>query len=224
MKALVFYTSTDRKGKKDATGAFIPEAEAFQKLWNVPEVNMRAISHQLSVNQRRFSFESLCRNSIPGEFDAVVYFGHGTTRGLPGLGYQLWNDGHDRMAEHLAIPLKRKGRVALYACLAGKGFGFADRLAFSLRYRAPDAEVISHLTAGHTSWNPWAEYSGRGPRHTGQDVISRKDALWSAWVERLRNDQPFRLWFPFVDVSQIRTALGEVDVPPGPSMLIPERP
>ena len=224
MKALVFHTSTNRKGKHDASGAFNPEARAFQKLHEIPDEHMLGIPHGLKPWTRRKRFENQCRAHADGTFDAVVYFGHGTPRGLPGLGYRVGNDGHDRMASIVASVLSSSGRVVLYACLAGKGFGFADRLAVSLRYRDPKAEVIAHLSKGHTSWNPVCEYSGRGKGRTGLPIIGRRNALWQKWVKRLREDQAFRLSFPFMDVLEIARELDDTHTPPGPSGILPERP
>jgi hypothetical protein len=224
MKALVFYQSTNRKGRHDATGAFVPEAEAFLDLHGHLGIVRVPIPHDTPRWRRRRIFESVCKEHGDGTFDAIVYFGHGTPRGLPGLGYRCGNDGHDRMADHAAMPLHEAGKVVLFACLAGKGFGFADRMALSLRFRDPKAEVIAHLTKGHTSWNPVAEYSGRGKGHAGLPIIGRRNALWKEWVRRLRDDQKFRLTFPFLTLTEINAQLRGDHHPPGPSKLVEERP
>lgn len=221
---LVIYQSTNRKNRKDATGAFIPEAKAFQKIHGVPDGNMIPIPHDMKRHVRwsKFSFSlNFEKMIIDNKLDAIVYFGHGTPRSLPLIGAKmsprdLHLIGNVRvakrtsadMAKRIVNCIKSDGKVILYACLAGKGFGFADRLDEHFAdLGRPYIRTISHITAGHTSWNPNAEYSGEGPDRMGVPIIKKSDPLWKKWISALRSNQWFRLSFPFMSVAEIRSRL-----------------
>ena len=61
MNPLIFYTSTDRKGKHDATGAFIPEAEAFAKLHGIDKKRLIPVPQNIPIIARRKIFRETCR-------------------------------------------------------------------------------------------------------------------------------------------------------------------
>jgi len=210
--SLVVYQSTNRAGRHDATGAFKPEALEYKRLHSVSPKLMLPIPHGLdAVNKARKVLGAL-RGIGDGQLDAFVYFGHGTTKSFPSMGFGLGFSG-DRDVRQLAAEIARVGGgnifVCLYACLTGKGFGVADWLGDELRDRLdePGARVFAHLGAGHTTKFPFAEYSGEGAGDLGVPVIGSKDPLWRKWVNKLQNDQAFRLSIPFMTKQEIREAL-----------------
>lgn len=217
MKSLVFYTSTNRKGKHDATGAFIPEALAFAKIHEVPKVDVIAIPQNIPPWDRRYLFRSAVRKRKKyGEtYDGIVYLGHGSKSGLPGLGmgYRVKPSGTpEAMADLLSPILEPWATVVLYTCLAGKGFGYADDLFHEFGENMPcGPTLVAHLSRGHTTFNPWAEYSGEGPDGAGRDIIERDDPLWPRWRAALKADQWFRLSFPFMAHEQILAYLEPKD-------------
>jgi len=124
--SLVVYQSTNRAGRHDATGAFKPEALEYKRLHSVSPKLMLPIPHGLdAVNKARKVLGAL-RGIGDGQLDAFVYFGHGTTKSFPSMGFGLGFSG-DRDVRQLAAEIARVGGgnifVCLYACLTGKGFG-----------------------------------------------------------------------------------------------------
>lgn len=210
MKTLIAYSSTDRKGKKDASGAFIPEAFAFKKLHEFQYVQLTPIPQDIP-KEKRFK---IIMDALFNPIDTFVYFGHGTPNGLPGLGINRSNV--DVFAKKLDSLIEPHGRIILFACLAGKGFGIGDLLDTKVK---ENVKTYSHLTAGHTDWNPFVEYSGEGPTRSGIPIITASDPLWPLWIKRLKEDQKFRLTFPFLSYGEIETWLKNDHIPSGPSKL-----
>jgi hypothetical protein len=227
-KCLVIYQSTNRKGRKDATGAFIAEAQAFQKIHGVNNQDMIAIPHELERDHKSLIVLQALIDRRGQALDAVVYFGHGTPKGLPsmGIGIRTTQGVADYkklrlFAKAIAESVNPYGRVVLYACLAGKDIGFADKLDHQL---PETVRTIAHLTAGHTSWNPRTEYSGEGPTNSGIAIVKVSSELWARWIDRLKHNQKFRLSFPFMSQLEIENVLLDREDPPGPSEMIPMRP
>jgi hypothetical protein len=128
------------------------------------------------------------------------------------------------MAKAIAQCVASDGKVVLYACLAGKGLGIADKIDIALAALGlPEVQTISHLSKGHTSINSKTEYSGEGPENRGVPIIDRHNPLWETWVDRLRENQAFRLSFPFMSQAEIESELRGEHVPAGPSKLLEER-
>ncbi len=157
----------------------------------------------------------------PTPIDTFAAFCHGTRRSL-GLGYNVVNAGD--LAEALAGACRnRRLTVVLYACSCGRSYwskkdisrnigkvrnrdGFAMRLADELGQRGVRAEVIAHLTAGHTTKNPYAVRITADPEIgtvTRTTIVQTKPrAAWRNWIDRLRNTA-LRFVFPFRKDSQI---------------------
>ena len=213
-RSLVVYQSTNRAGRKDATGAFKPEALAFQKLHDIAPGRMLPVPHGLTAANKARRVLDYLEGVNAGALDAFIYFGHGTATSFPSMGFGRGSSFYgDRRAYELAAQLGRVGSdrlvVALYACTTGKGFGVADWLGDMLRetWSKPGARVFAHRGKGHTTKYPFAEYSGEGTSDEGIAVIERTDPLWKAWVARLQDDQAFRLGLPFMTQDEIREAL-----------------
>lgn len=214
LRTIVVYQSTNRKGRKDATGAFKPEAFAFQEMHKIHSRNMIPIPHSLAPAKRARKVLELLDCRIARSIDCFAYFGHGTQKSFPSMGFGRGLYG-DRDVRKLSEELGRVGRpnlvVVLYACLTGKGFGVADWLGDELReqHNMPKARVIAHLGKGHTTKYPFVEYSGEGAGDLGVPIITKSDPLWSKWYHRLQNDQSFRLSLPFLSTQDIRKMLSE---------------
>lgn len=205
MKTLSIITGHNRAGVNpktghpwaDATGAFIPEGNAFVRLHGGTRCE---IASPVPPVRRR----KLVEDAILGEpgLGVLAVFGHGTPRMLAATGHGIPGGVND-LAGAIKGTCRRDDSgcvtaepisIILYACLTARGeIGFADLLADVL----PWASVWAHSTAGHSTWNPFVELAG-GPCG-GDPVFRPRDGhLWKRWRERLREDQVFRLsfWVP----------------------------
>lgn len=201
MKCLVIATGYNRSGInlktgrpwQDATGAFLPEAQAFRKIHGEPEVvdghivpKMGWLEYvaPLTPAKRRGLAETSIR-SIAG-LEVLAVFGHGTESSLLATGHSM----AQVMVLGNAILTSEASTVVLYACSTASGRkGFADHLADYL----PNANIWAHTTAGHASWNPNTQLAG-GP-NGGDPVVCKNEPLWKKWVSRMHDDQAFRLSF-----------------------------
>lgn len=205
MRSLIIVTGYNRSGINprtgrpwvDATGAFLPEAQAFRRLHGEAELVDGHNIHRagwleyvapLTPARRRGLAETYIRTT-PG-LDVIAVFGHGTSSNLLVTGH-----GGTGQVLELASAIHASGArtVVLYACSTAAGrVGFADELAYAL----PGVNVWGHTSAGHTSWNPNTELAG-GPR-AGDPIARPGDPLWRRWRDRMATDQAFRLsfWLP----------------------------
>lgn len=226
---LVFYSNTNVRGRKDATGAFIPEAEAFARLHSIPKTNVIGIKlPRVNKEQRRREvLNAIKRHGHRDKIGAIAFFGHGWPNGI--------QFGFDRKhIPELVVEMTRTCtpdvKVMLFACLAaendskidnrkigpGTDGGFCDRLRDEMaRYGLGEGRVDGHLTAGHTSWNPYLvrflctdvfdhEYGATG----GAYVVAPRSQLWRKWITALKNQKGgMRYRFPFMDEIDIKAEL-----------------
>lgn len=222
---LIIYTAYNRPGKHDADGAFIPEAlhAAGRLLEDGGVVDMLPLE-RASASARRRRVETWLLE-YDHDLDAVVVFGHGTRRRLLATGHGSLRRDIDPLAAALRGALRPGGRVVLNCCLTASGEeGFADRLAQRLdaldwqTYSPLRRRVIAHTTAGHTAWNPYAEWAGEGSQGVGLPVISRLSKWWPEWVRRLREDQRFRsTWWKMSESELIGELAGDAVLPASPA-------
>lgn len=226
MNALIFYSNVNTHGKRDATGAFIPEALAFQEYHGIqPEfcIGVDCSKYHMSKKRRDKVFTAI---SSRKNLDLIAFFGHG------------WPDGiqfgiNRRHIPQLVDALNEPSpdlKVVLYACLAAENDvrdssitdlgpatdgGFADLLRDELaRNGVTDGWVDGHKTAGHTTWNPHVvrflcetvtdeERGGEG----GAYLVAPGSQLWREWCYVLKNNQAVRHWFPVQTEMEIKTGL-----------------
>lgn len=215
MKTLAICTTKNKIGRHDGD-EFKRECDRFCKIHNGQALYYR----REFPGRRRQLCETFLRSAgkLGGPVDAVAFFGHGGAS-------QLYCTGHARrhipqLAEALrsCLRLDRQVYVLLYACLTGKGFGFADSLDVALEGRGINVRTIAHTTAGHTTWNPSTEDSGEGPKSKGIDLIPRDSHLYQRWRQRLHDDQDFRLSFWAMTHGQLLAELGDAPAPKMPPL------
>lgn len=217
MRALILHPLHNTGTKRDATGAFIPEARAYAKhltdaYMDVVGVDVVGFDNRAPKLARRRQVEAAIRSATNG---TVALFCHGLARGI--------QTGHDlahvsTLAEALAAsagPSKRLV-VTLYACDAadspsngpGGDGGFADALRDALSERGITGHVDAHVTTGHTTRNPyvrrfWCDGQAAG---TGGDwLVAPGSPKWRAWVRALKG--PMRFRFPWLTPAEIDAAL-----------------
>lgn len=195
---LAFTGDANRPGKKDWSGAFLPEAKRY--------VGSSGQVCQLSLTAgRAWQREQIERIIAEVKPDEVAFFCHGYSLKLE-LGYDTSN------VDRLAAALAKVGchRVALYACSTGghRTKGFAAKLRDAMCEAGLDARVVAHETAGHTSMNPKKRLFSAPAGSPGVDIVERKSPLWSTWAKRLRDaGDPLRFSLLAHDAEAIRSGL-----------------
>ncbi|MDD5511065.1 MAG: hypothetical protein PHI12_09680 [Dehalococcoidales bacterium] len=206
MQGLVFYSSTDTKGKRDATGAFIPEARAFARFHDIPSsycigVDCKGLT---APERRKVVIDEISKREL---WDVIAFFGHGWPDGIQ---FGFTRKTVDDLAGVIAAHSSPDVCVGLFACLAAENDvrdstvkklgpatdgGFADMLRDSMvRHGVSYGWVDAHKTAGHTSWNPYVvrflcedvddpEWGAEG----GAWLVEPRSALWKKWVAALRD-------------------------------------
>ena len=214
MRALILHPLRNSGTKRDATGAFIPEARAYANVMSMThDTVLVGFDNSASKLARRRQVEASIRSTGPLQHFAL--FSHGLAKGL--------QTGHDlatvsTLAEALAAsagPSKRLV-VTLYACDAadspgdgpGGDGGFADALRDALAERGITGHVDAHVTTGHTTKNPyvrrfWCDGQAAG---TGGDwLVAPGSPKWRAWIRALKGDMRWR--FPWLTPAEIDAAL-----------------
>lgn len=211
---IVFAPSEDSPGKRDATGAFIPQAKAFCEHHEVPEENLILIDNTKSKPwMRNKVIEHILGADIPADedpLDAVVFFCHGWKSGIQ-FGFSNGKKDIDPLAKAIAdrsIEVEMMEErlftpvIPLYCCSTGRDAdreseddlevfggegGFADSLRDGLcRAGAIYCRVLAHTTAGHTTQNPHVrEFLGNGRSLGGEG---------GSYIIPKKNPKHFRAW------------------------------
>lgn len=207
MNIVAFAPQFNTAGRKDATGAFQPEARAFLRV--VGDGSLVLIDNRKPEAAMR---AQVLAALSPGTL-TVAFFCHGLGKRIQ-FGFGL---AHVALLAS-ALAGDRNRRVVLYACNTGKGNepvggdgGFADELRDALcRAGCVDCRVDAHTTAGHTTCNPYVRrFEGMGSPVGGVGgywLVAPGSALWTKWRTALR-DTDLRFRFPFMSVAEIHREL-----------------
>lgn len=214
MTILAFAPLYNTKGRKDATGAFQPEARAFVTLHGGTIV---LVDNQKTPAEMRARIIEAITNApiVVNESVVIAFFCHGSRNDIQ-FGFRKSN------VAPLAKAIARKSIyviVPLYACLAagpatdaaGGDGGFADVLRDELcSHGAIWCRVDAHATAGHTTWNPYVRrFDGVGNAFGGcggQYIVSPGSKLWPKWRKALR-ETDLRFTFSRLSIAEIHKRL-----------------
>lgn len=227
MQALAIHATKNEPPKRDATGAFVPEAREFAKFW---ACHREGFDNFLPKTERAKSVEAIL-DRYRG-LEMIAFFGHGFRTGLQS-GHGMSNVGS--LAKAIARATGPRVYVVLYACstagvISVERGGFADALRDELTKLGKTGHVDGHTTAAHTVWNPMLQRFDMGDPFeeiVGDWVVTppdlpnpeRKtnpraarflpaDPEWSMWKKRLRADKdPFCYRFPTMTIQDIRSEL-----------------
>ncbi|MDD5307464.1 MAG: hypothetical protein PHU25_09110 [Deltaproteobacteria bacterium] len=222
-RILIFAPRRNTGSKKDATGAFQPEAGAFAKRHGIPKRRIVLVDNAMSKPAMRkevLAGIETAKADAEGGLCALAFFCHGMGQSIQ-FGFDTGNV--SRLAS--AIAGRKDVIVVLYACNTAKGIttaedlagfggdgGFADGLRDALcRNGAVDCQVDAHTTAGHTTMNPYVRrFEGMGSTVGGAGgfyILSpTTKPLWKKWRDALRSTN-LRYDFPFMSVADIHAAL-----------------
>lgn len=207
---LAFAPLLDTPGKRDVTGAFLPEAQKFCKLrgGTLYRVGNRGVYPKRAkevLRALRSHFQEGVATPLPGSTEnaperlpgastvksstVVAFFCHGTYGGSQ-LGFRAFAP--PRNVPELAVALSETPgplTVLLYACLNGQEGGFAEMLSKALKKLGKPHRIFAHTTAGHTTKNPYVVVYTDG---VAEEPRLRRENP-KAWRARLRTDDRFRL-------------------------------
>lgn len=216
---IAFAPQYNRPGKKDATGAFIPEARRFLEHYGEAE-GPHLIDNRASKKAMRQQVYDIL-DSYPDDslLSCIAFFCHGYKVGMQ---FGIRKKDCDELAQRLFRIGDEHISVPLYACDAardadrdrkddleafGGDGGFADELRDALcRAGAVWSNVDSHTTPGHTTRNPHVRrFEGNGSPIGGIGgyyIVNRKKwSVWMAWQRLLKTD--FRYEYPMLPTSVI---------------------
>jgi hypothetical protein len=227
---IIFHSSKNVHGRRDATGAFIPEAQAFAKFHGVPSDKLVGIPcvGTSKDKRRKIVFDGLGYNDYFN--DVVAFFCHGWSTGVQ-FGFSLKQI--PELVEWLQASCFNDAKIILYCCSTaenrekgnnrvisvGTDGGFADSLRDEMARQGMDnCQVDAHLTAGHTTSNPHVvrflgesvEDKDRGATG-GAYLVAPGSQYWRIWRKALWGKVPgledLRFQFPFMTELEIKQAL-----------------
>lgn len=204
MRALVLCPTTNRPGRHDASGAFIPKANAFCRIHGLglPTFfdNPESDARQGSAGDIALENQVIgLINAAPRPIEVFAYFGHGLADGLNSLGFRGEADTR-QLAQALGAVASSDLVVLLYACSAANGF--AQQLVAGLRSAGcASPRVYAHTTAAHTTANPNLKVFPED-----RFVVQPDSRHWRRWREALHDTS---LWavFPWLTQAQLDEVL-----------------
>lgn len=210
-RAIAFHPTTNTEGKRDATCAFIPEAQKFAEFWGDCEVV--GIDNTRPMTKRRDQVLYRLESQL-SSVDLIAFFCHGWRNGIQ-LGFR--NSDIEELASSIGDATTDTPLVALYCCSVAEGGedgegSFADKLRDRLcEYGDIHCSVAGHYTVGHTTRNPHVRvFTGAGSEFGGTGgyrLVSNKSALWRAWKQALKTN--FRFRFPVTTLAGVHQELIE---------------
>ena len=207
----------DKRGKRDASRAFIPEAKRFLAYWESEglRTHLALINNRARVATRRKQVIDALGGA--GSLKHLAIFAHGWRTGIQ-MGFRL---GHlaalgRKIAEHTVddAPV-----VTLYTCSTAQGSGsggdggFADELRDALcREGMIECRVDGHVTKGHTTRNPHVRrFEGEGSPFGeigGRYIVKPRGRLWWPWKQALRGpDDTFRYAYGRMSIADIHNEI-----------------
>lgn len=201
---IVINRGNNSKGRKDATGAFIPEAKAMTRILRDLGRNVSRLEILTDGYRDRVDLTSFVLKKIDKIFETheitkisgVSLFCHGWRKGVELL--PRGEQGAKKVARVLAN--REVKFFNLFACSAGKPHpkgNWAQWVTEECVRLGHSIQVFSHETPGHTTWNPnvnlyWSD--GKELHQTDHDDFV---ANHSGFADLMKDNQEFRLMLPF---------------------------
>lgn len=198
----VIYSSKNKKGLHDATGAFIPEARAFQVIHGIPDNNMCGVDcvNQKVEQRRKQVLEHIYCVGRNEPLDGLAFFCHGWSNGIQ-VGFNLKSLGWiARVVYSVSCDFLE---VVMYACSTKK---VASRLALDLASFSIRGHVDSHDRRGHTTINPYVVRVQNEVLRQSAWLVEPGSESWRAWVKAMQGTN-MRFEFPFMSELEIKMQL-----------------
>jgi hypothetical protein len=210
LQVLAIHPLFNTPNRKDASGAFIPEARAFVEL-HAPGSRL-AFDNNKALPDRRAEVTRILQRHAGKDLRCVAFFCHGWGRGKGEMGMQTgFMERHiPALAALLDGCLAKDGVVALYACDSGRDEdydrkddvkpeatgvgGFASQLSKALK-----RPVLAHAKEGHTTTNPFVMRFGADGVGVWYSTPGTED--FKAFARDLRIDAKLRYALPFLNVG-----------------------
>lgn len=228
-KLLIFTPKSNVEGKKDATGAFHPEAETFASLARAGS-RIYQLDNLKPFARRRAEVVAELERAKGGGFTSVAFFCHGWLDGIQ-AGFLRRHAGELAQAIHAVVSSSPNAVttdvvVPLFCCSTGQdpqddpitaaGTGddsFADKLRDALCAAGQvDCRVMAHTVAAHTTKNPMVLFmDGMGVATGGVGgyaPASPKSESWSAWKSALQSTS-LRFRMPYMSPAEIHAELSQ---------------
>ncbi len=217
---IAFAPTHNSPRKKDATGAFIPEAKKFLSFHRQPAGNLVLVENLAPRKRMEQHILDVLRQPREAHLHGVAFFCHGLKNRI-----QFGFSDAAHLAANIATYAGPDVRVTFYACDAGRDDdaqrdddlaefggdgGFADRVRDGLCVAGKVHCVVdAHTTAAHTTMNPDVRrFEGLGSpvgSVGGYYLVPRGSKVWKQWRAALRTD--FRFEFPYLTTAEIHRRL-----------------
>lgn len=221
-RVLCFVPLHNAEGKKDVTGAFLPEAKAFCAL--AEDGVIYQFDNRKGLAARRSEVLKKLSEAQEG-LTSVAFFCHGWMDGIQAGFLRKHTPELAAAIKALVLPhLEDEVIVPLYCCSTGKdpqddpltasGTGddsFADKLRDALCSEGlVYCRVMGHTTAAHTTKNPMVLFmDGFGVPDGGvggYPPVSPKSANWPKWKKALQSTR-LRFEMPYMTPAEIHEYL-----------------
>jgi hypothetical protein len=205
----------------DYTGAFLPEALAFMRLYGVPASQHIRVDLSKGENVRRQQVYDFIRRKGAelGQINTYAFFCHGLTRKIQ-LGVRIPDlDNFANLIKSFVPDGTTKVTIALYCCSTGDGpgvggdGGFADQLRDALcRVGLVDSVVMAHAVSGHTTKNTQKKlFEGMGSPVGGIGgtwIVAPGSPLMKKWRTGITtSSSTLRFRVPFMTIAEIHREL-----------------
>ena len=208
-RTVIFAPQHNSLFKKDATGAFQPEAIAFADYHDIDPKNVFFLNNKLPRKAVRGLIKDIIAEYRPYN---LAFFCHGWKNGIQ-LGFDTSNIEQIGKFDGLANPI-----ITLYSCSCGTGqnIGFADMFRdYLCGIGCIDNAINAHYTAGHTTKNPFVRrFEGRSSLIGGIDgsniVSPKRKAEFAKWSKLLQKTV-FRFAYPFMSYSEIHSVIDSLN-------------
>jgi len=197
MHTIIISSGVNKRFRKDATGAFLPEAVKLNKM--IPESLLLAVDMVRQKPMEKMNrLAHVCQGLISHDTQAMYFFGHGWQTGFQG-GFQ-----GKSAASLLALYIKETAPnlklLVFYACSMGRG---SDNFLKWLSDDLPHLKIVGHTTTGHTTHNPNACIYRGGEKTL---ICPRGDKQRKQWIRALKTD--FSLMYSDMSIKAIKEHLG----------------